>query len=504
MSAPSVTAVSWLDADRRAAAEAALAAAAAAGVSHAHVRVEEVREVSLRLRDTDLQGGSDHADTGLSVRLLLDGTWGFAASSVADAATAVGLVDEALAVARAAQGVTNDPVVLAEEPSYGEQVWSSPHEIDPVDVPADERVGRLTQLAQLLLDGDGVDHVDTFHQAVRERTFFADLAGNRISQQRVRLFTTFSATHIGKGRFESLRTIAPPVGVGWEYMLPGGGFDWEGHLAEMPAQLAEKVEAPGVTPGVYDLVIDPTQLWLTIHESIGHATELDRALGFEAAYAGTSFATPDQLGSLRYGSPVMTVTGDRQVAHGLATVAFDHEGVAAQTFPLVTAGVLTGFQTDRSIAGKTGADRSNGCAFADSVATVPLQRMANVSLAADPDGPDLEGLLATLQDGLYLVGDNSWSIDMQRYNFQFTAQRAHVVKGGKIVGQVRDLAYQGTTTQFWGGMEVVGGPSTWKLQGAMNCGKGQPGQTAPVSHGCPAVLIRGVRILNTTMEGSEA
>jgi TldD protein len=296
-----------------------------------------------------------------------------------------------------------------------------------------------------------------------------------------------------------MRTIAPPVGRGWEW-LAAGGYDWDGELAQLPELLAEKAAAPSVEAGSYDLVIDPSNLWLTIHESIGHATELDRALGYEANYAGTSFATPDKLGSLRYGSPVMHVTGDRQAEHGLASVGWDDEGVAAQTWDLVRDGVLVGYQLDRRIAAKTGAGRSNGCAYADSPLHVPIQRMANVSLQAAPGGPSTDELIGGVERGIYIVGDKSWSIDMQRYNFQFTGQRFYRIENGRLAGQLRDVAYQSVTTDFWGSMEAVGGPQTYVLGGAFNCGKGQPGQVAPVSHGCPSALFRQVRILNTIAE----
>jgi TldD protein len=283
---------------------------------------------------------------------------------------------------------------------------------------------------------------------------------------------------------------------------PGrGGWDWDDELARMPELLAEKLAAPSIEAGVYDLVIDPSNLWLTIHESIGHATELDRAVGYEAAYAGTSFATFDKLDSLAYGSPVMHVTGDRTVEHGLATVAIDHEGVQGQSFDLIRDGILAGYQLDRGIAASMGYDRSNGCAFADSPMHVPIQRMANVSLAhAGPGGPSTDDLIGGVERGIYIMGDKSWSIDMQRYNFQFTGQRFFRIENGRLAGQLRDVAYQATTTDFWGAMEAVGGESTWVLGGAFNCGKGQPGQVAPVSHGCPSVLVRGVNVLNARDE----
>jgi TldD protein len=295
-----------------------------------------------------------------------------------------------------------------------------------------------------------------------------------------------------------MSSLAPPVGRGWEY-LTGRGWDWDGELARLPEWLREKATAPSVEPGPHDLVIDPSNLWLTIHESVGHATEYDRAIGYEAAYAGSSFATPDKLGTLRYGSEHMHVTGDRTVPHGLATVGFDDDGVATAQFDLVRDGVFVGYQLDRTFAPRLGLPRSNGCAFADSPHHVPLQRMANVSLQPQGDR-STDDLIADVDDGIYIVGDRSWSIDMQRYNFQFTGQRFYRIRGGRLAGQLRDVAYQATTTDFWGALAAVGGPATWRLYGAVNCGKAQPGQSAPVSHGCPSALFRQVNVLNTREE----
>ena len=410
-------------------------------------------------------------------------------------------------------------VELAPEPSHGDVTWTSAFEIDPSTVPLADKVALLADWSSRLGEHPVVSHTSASLLAVSEQTYLADLNGTRATQHRVRLQAQLEALALAENGFETMRTLAPPVGRGWEFLTGptgagagtegrgrgraegGGSWDWDAELAEMPELLAEKVLAPSVEAGTYDLVVDPSNLWLTIHESIGHATELDRAVGYEAAYAGTSFATFDKLGSLAYGSPVMHVTGDRTVPHGLATVGIDDEGVAAQSFDLVRDGTLVGYQLDRSIAHAMGFERSNGCAFADSPLHVPIQRMANVSLAHSGDnGPTTEELLAGVDRGVYIVGDKSWSIDMQRYNFQFTGQRFYRIEGGKLAGQLKDVAYQATTTDFWGAMEAVGGASTWVLGGAFNCGKGQPGQVAPVSHGCPSVLVRGVRVLNTREE----
>ncbi|WP_349260825.1 TldD/PmbA family protein [Actinocrinis sp.] len=489
-------------------AQAALIRARELGAEHADFRSERIREQMIRLRDGQLDGVNDNAEAGISVRVVHEGTWGFAAGVVQTAQAAARLAEQAVQVARVSRPVNVEPVVLAAEPSYGERFWVSAYEIDPFDVPDAEKIALLTQWSRRLLDAEGVDHVDASLHAVRENKFYADTNGTVTIQQRVRVHPVLEAVAIdveGKygtpGAFESMRTLAPPAGRGWEY-LTGTGWDWDAELAELPALLAEKLAAPSIEAGVYDLVIAPSNLWLTIHESIGHATELDRALGYEAAYAGTSFATLDQLGTLKYGSAVMNVTGDRVVEHGLATIGFDDEGVQTQRWDIVKDGILAGYQLDRRIAQLKGlhGSRSNGCAFADSPGHVPIQRMANVSLQPAADGPSTEELIGRVKRGLFIAGDKSWSIDMQRYNFQFTGQRAYLIVDGKLAGQVRDFAYQATTTDFWGSMEAVGGPQTYVLGGAFNCGKGQPGQAAPVSHGAPSALFRGVRILNTVQE----
>ncbi|TAM88947.1 MAG: TldD/PmbA family protein [Jatrophihabitans sp.] len=497
---------SFLALPARELAAAALARAGELGAERAEFRLARVRTAQISLRDGRLEGSSDAEDAGLSVRVVHRGAWGFASGIARTVAAARQLADQAVATAELSRGLRAAPVVLAPEPVYPDVTWISSYDIDPFDVPEAERVGRLRELSERLLAADGVDHVDAALMHVRENTFYADTAGTTTTQQRVRIHPAFTAVNVdrGAGAFSSMRTLAPPTGRGWEY-LTGTGWDFDTEIAELPALLRDHAKAPGVEPGRYDLVIDPSNLWLTIHESIGHATELDRALGYEAAYAGTSFATPDKLGTLRYGSPAMVVTGDRTAEHGGATVGWDDEGVAAQRFDIVRDGVLVGYQLNRQMAAETGmnAGRSNGCAYADSAGHIALQRMANVSLQPDPAGPGTEELISRVERGIYVVGDRSWSIDMQRYNFQFTGQQFHRIENGRLAGQVRDVAYQATTTDFWGSMEAVGGPATYVLGGAFNCGKGQPGQVAAVSHGCPSALFRDVNVLNTRAEAGK-
>jgi len=483
---------------------AALHRATELGAEHADFRLERIRVATMSLRDGVLESSGDSEDVGLAVRVVHNGAWGFASGIVRTADAAALLAEQAVATATVSRVLSSEPVVLAPEPVYADAVWASAYDINPFDVPETERIGRLSELSERLLAADGVDHVSAALMQVIENKFYADSHGTVTTQQRVRLHPEFTAVNVDRaaGAFSSMRTLAPPAGRGWEY-LTGTGWDFDAEIAALPGLLSEHVKAPSVEAGRYDLVIHPSNLWLTIHESIGHATELDRALGYESAYAGTSFATLDKLDSLVYGSPVMNVTGDRTVEHGLATIGFDDEGVATQSFDIVRDGVLVGYQLNRQMAeqNQLNGGRSNGCAFADSAGHIPLQRMANVSLQPASDGPSTEELISNVERGIFILGDRSWSIDMQRFNFQFTGQQFHRIENGRLVGQLRDVAYQATTTDFWGSMEAVGGPDTYVLGGAFNCGKGQPGQVAAVSHGCPSALFRGVNVLNTVAEG---
>ncbi|HKY19811.1 MAG TPA: TldD/PmbA family protein [Vicinamibacterales bacterium] len=481
-------------------ADAALAVTKARGATHADVRIERLRSQTIVARDRELQTSVEGESVGFSVRVVCKGAWGFAAGIDLTTDAVAAVARRACDVAESLAPLNTEPVTLAVEPAYTD-TYVSRYEIDPFTVAEDQKINFLLSLNDRALASKLIDRVTSYVMLVREQKFLASLAGSRIAQQRVRVKGDLEAVRIDKstGAFETMGSAAPPAGRGWEYFM--NVYDFMKDADEIPALLEQKMASPSVAPGRYDVVIDPTNLWLTIHESIGHSTELDRVLGYEANYAGTSFATLDKLNTLQFGAPIMHVTGDRQVEHGLSTIGYDDEGVAAQTWDIIRDGVLVGYQLDRQMAHKQGFGRSNGCAFADQAGRVPLQRMPNVSLSASPNDVRLNDLLAATDEGLYIVGDKSWSIDMQRYNFQFTGQKFFQVRGGKIVGQLKDVAYQSRTTDFWNALEAVGGPSTYVLGGAFNCGKGQPGQIAPVTHGCPAALFRQINILNTAQEG---
>ena len=407
-------------------AQAALERARDFGVSHADFRFERNRYQHFSMRDGSLEGAQDSEDLGFAVRVILDGAWGFASGVALTESEAVTVAETAVTVAQVAAKMTRRPVELAPEPVHEDVTWVSSYDVNPLDVPLADKTGLFAGWTRELLAADGVDHASGGLEQVQENKYYADLSGSSITQQRVRL-----APHLEvhgtdpKTRRVRLDALHRPAGRAWLGVLhratPSTSTPSERRLPEL---LREKLAAPSVHAGIYDLVIHPSNLWLTIHESIGHATELDRALGYEANYAGTSFATYDNLGTLAYGSPVMHVTGDRTTEHGLSTVGYDDEGVQTQSWDIIRGGTLVGYQLDREMAHTYGAElndgRSNGCSYADSPGHIPIQRMANVSLQPAADGPDTDGLISQVERGIYVIGDKSWSIDMKRYNFQFT------------------------------------------------------------------------------------
>jgi TldD protein len=475
---------------------AALERASAIGAAQADFRVDRVRAARMLLGDGAVRSSMDSTATGASVHVCRNGGWGFAATDDLSPRSVVRIVDQAaeLADLNARAGGSTE---RAAEPVHPDAHWSSSYRIDPFEVGETERAALLADWSARVLRAAWVSHALAKLTLVRENKFYADSAGTTTTQQRIRVHPQLLA--VGEddatGASATLRTLGPPTARGWEYLL-GDGWDWDAELAELPGELAAKLRARPVTPGSYDLVVDPSHLWLTLHETVGHATELDRALGYEISYAGGTFVRPDSVGSLVYGSPLMTVDADRTSPHGLASVGYDDQGVAAQSWTLVDRGVLTGLQTDRRTAARAGETRSTGCAYAEPVMNEAISRMPNVSLRAAPDGPGVAELIAGVTDGIYLVGSDSWSIDAQRRSFQFTPQRCYRIRGGMLGEQLAGVAYRSETTRLWSALSAVGGPQTWTTFGADLCGKGQPIQAAPVSHGCPATVFSGVEVIH--------
>jgi TldD protein len=365
-------------------------------------------------------------------------------------------------------------------------------------VPLDDKIQFLLALNDTALKTSGVSFVNSSMRWVNEQRFLATSEGSRIEQYLIRGDPQFTVTAVSRetGDFQTRRSLRGPQARGYEYVER---FPWQADAQQAADEAVAKLKAKSVEPGRYDLVIHPTNLWLTIHESAGHSTELDRALWWEADYAGTSFLTPDKAGRLRFGSPLVNIVADRMQPTALATVAYDDDGVPAQRWYLVKDGIFVDWQTSRELAPLIDRAKSYGCTNADSWRSVPFARMPNVSLEPAAQDASLDDLVAGVEKGILIYGDGSWSIDQQRYNFQFGGQTFWQISKGKIAGMLRDVAYQSRTTDFWGACDGLGGRSTYELNGSFVDGKGEPGQVGVVSHGCPVARFRQVNVLNTSV-----
>ncbi len=477
----------------------ALNAAKAAGASYADVRIGRYRRQSINTRERQITGVSDSESYGIGVRTLVGGAWGFAATATMNPDGVQQAAREAARLSRAAKSVQRKPVELARVAAV-KGTWRTPGTRDPIDVPIEEKVALLLAANEAALKVPGVRFVTSGMQLLREIKTYVNSEGTETTQTFIRVGPGFSATAVGQGSFQQYTEELAPRGSGWEYIeslnMPGNAERW-GSLA------AEKLTARSVDVGRYDLILHPTNLWLTIHESIGHPTELDRAMGYEANFAGTSFVAPPEkvLGKLRYGSEIMNIQADRTQEGSLSRTAWDDEGVPADKWLLVEKGMFKDYQTTREqaawIAQLTGVKRSHGCSFADSWSSVQFQRMPNVSLLPGDKDIGLDDIVAATDRGIIVKNRGSWSIDHQRYNFQFSGQVFYEVKNGKITGMLKDVAYQARTPDFWNSMDMIGGPKSYRLGGAFNDAKGQPSQVNAVSHGCVPSRFRNVNVINT-------
>lgn len=483
---------------------AVLARATKLGASFADVHFMQTDRESLFVREKMVQGVDAGSSLGCSVRVLVEGAWGFAASSEITEKRLLELVESAVAIANGQKGWRAKPVEIESLPSFVGK-WELPVQVDPFTVSLEEKVERLLGINHAALE-KGASYCNSQVSSVRERKWLANTFGTRIEQSRIRIQPAFSVTLVDpkKGEFASRASSRPPRAAGYEHLSE---WDAAEEAALAVEQAREKMAAPSVVAGKKDLVIAPSNLWLTIHETVGHPTELDRALGYEANFAGTSFCTPDKLDSLQYGSAIVNIFADRTAATGLATVAWDDDGVetAGKEFPIIKEGVFRNFQMalgQAALIGREGG--SNGCAYSDSFDAFPIQRMPNISLQPGSDDTvTAESLIADVEDGIYIDGNGSWSIDQQRYNFQFTGQVFHRIRNGKLDGMFRDVAYQGNSVDFWNACDGLGGKSSYELGGAFNCGKGQPQQVAPVSHGAVPARFRQINVLNTAQESGK-
>ncbi len=480
----------------------ALAAARDAGATYADVRIGRYRSQNINTRERQITGVSDGESYGMGVRTLVNGAWGFAATSVLTTEGVVKAARESARLSRAASGAQKRPVELAPAPVVT-GTWQTPITQDPLEVAIEDKVAMLFAANEAALKVNGIRFVTSGLQLLREIKEYANSEGSRTTQTFYRVGPSFSATAVGNAGFQQYGEELSPRGAGWEYVT---SLDMPGNAAQWAEYAVEKLGARTVDPGRYDLIITPQNLWLTIHESIGHPTELDRAMGYEANYAGTSFIAPPEahIGKLKYGLPLMNVRGDRTQEGSLGRCAWDDEGVAADSWPIIEKGMFVDYQTTREqaawISKLTGVNRSHGCSFADSWSSVQFQRMPNISLMPGEQDIDLDDIIAATDRGIVIKNRGSWSIDHQRYNFQFSGQAYYEVRGGKITGMLKDVAYQSNTPVFWNSMDMIGGERSYWLGGSFSDGKGQPGQSNSVSHGCPPARFRGVNVVNTGRE----
>lgn len=476
-------------------AEMAMLLARRAGATYADLRIARFQSERLFVRDENLQSILANADVGFGLRMLIDGAWGFVSSPLVNETEIRRLAPQAVALARANRRLQDAPIVLEHLPE-AHATWAMPMQIDPFTITADDKAELLIAITRAARQS-GANNCTAQITCVKEEKFFAALQGSRIEQTRTRVIPGFSATAVDRtaGRFAERNSIAPARGAGWEYVL---SCDLVGEATRAGSEARQKLTARPVEPGQYDLVLEATNLALTIHESIGHGAELDRALGFEANYAGTSFLTPSMLGQ-RYGSDLLNIVGERTQAQGLATTAYDDDGVATSgaEFKIMENGIFRGYEMAIGYAQLIGQERTNACAFADSWSTFPIQRMPNISLQPSETPMSLDGLLSGVRRGIYIAGRGSWSIDQQRYNFQFGGQLFYEIRDGRLGDMLRDVAYQARAPDFWSAMDGIGDRSTYVLGGTATCGKGQPPQTAPVSHGAVPARFRQINVLNT-------
>ncbi len=481
-------------------ADAAISISKKNGASYADFRLSNFRSQRVATRENVIQSLSDNENFGFSVRVIVEGTWGFAASSTFSETEVSRVAKVACEIAKANKSIQKNKVELVPTPSYNDS-WQTPIKKNPFDVSIDDKINLLFSINEKA-KSFGADFCSSNIWAVNEWKYFASSDGSHIKQDLYRIYPIFDVTVVDKttGKFESREALTAPIGKGYEYVEE---FDFMADVEKAVEDAKMKHKALSVEPGKKDIILDPTNIWLTIHESCGHATELDRAMGFEANYAGTSFLTLDKLGKLQYGSEHITMMADRTQKDGLATRGYDDDGVKTSQWPLIKDGLFVGYQTTREMARFVHEDKSDGCAYADSWEHFPIQRMPNVSLQPGSKKLSLQDLISDTEDGIYIIGDGSWSIDMQRYNFQFTGQTFWEIKNGKITQMLRDVAYQGNTVGFWNSCDAVCDASEYRLGGSFFCGKGEPGQVSPVSHGAVPARFKKVNILNTSKESGK-
>ena len=495
-------------------ADAALEAAKASGASYCDVRIGRYLRQFVVTREDRVENVVNTESSGVGIRVIANGTWGFAATSVATPEAVAKAARQAVTIAKANSRLQAKPVELAPVKGAGEVSWKTPIQKNAMEVPIKDKVDLLLSVNAAALKA-GASFINSILFLVNEQKYFASTDGSYIDQDVHRIWAPMTVTAVDKasGKFRTRQGLSDPRGMGYEYLepkaadkvtLPGGAvvygnsYDMVEDAVAAAKQAQAKLKARSVKPGKYDLMLDPSHLWLTIHESVGHPLELDRVLGYEANYAGTSFATLDKWKEkFQYGSDKVTIFADKTQPGSLGAVGYDDEGVKTQRWDLISKGKLVNYQVIRDQAHILGLKESQGCCYADSWSSVQFQRMANVSLAPGEAKLSPAEMIKDIEDGIYIVGDGSFSIDQQRYNAQFGGQLFYEIKNGKITQQIEDVAYQIRTPEFWNACAAVCDESDYRLGGSFFDGKGQPGQVSAVSHGSSTARFNGINVINT-------
>ncbi len=495
-------------------ADAALAAAREAGASYCDVRIGRYLNQFVVTREATVQNVVNAESTGIGIRTLVEGTWGFAATNVLGVDAVVAAARQAAAIALANSRAQTTRVQMAPNTGVGEVSWRTPIRRNAMEVPVAEKVERLLEVNAAAMAA-GATFVNSTLFAVNEQKYFASSEGSYIDQDVHRIWAPMNVTVIDRasGKFRSRAGLSSPMGMGYEYLdgdpagkiqLPNGvvayttSYDMREDAVAAAGHAREKLAAASVEPGRYDLVLDPSHTWLTIHESVGHPLELDRVLGYEANFAGTSFATIQKRDEgFQYGSDKVTLFADKTQPGSLGAVSFDDEGVRTKRWDLVKDGRLVNFMATRDEVHLIGETESHGCSYADSWSSVQFMRMPNVSLAAGPAPLTPEQMISQVENGIWIVGSGSFSIDQQRYNAQFGGQLFFEIKEGRVTRMLEDVAYQMRTPEFWNACSAVCGESDYRLGGSFFDGKGQPSQVSAVSHGSATARFDGQNVINT-------
>ncbi|MBT5873903.1 MAG: TldD/PmbA family protein [Candidatus Latescibacteria bacterium] len=473
-----------------------------AGADYGDVRISRHWFESIRSREKQITGVSSSDSYGIGIRALVGGSWGFSATHKLTRDDVIRTAREAVNIASANNKIAPSEVTLAPVDVTKNVYWETPHEIDPFEVSIEDKADLLFRTNEAALSVPGVSFVSSGFSSVKEARLLATTDGSLIQQTLLRISPSVNITAVSSDRsdFQSRGAVAEAASLGWEYVQ---GLDLPGNAPAWGEDAVMKLSAAPVDAGKWDLVLHPSNLWLTIHENVGHPTELDRALGYEANYAGTSYLHPPEavLNKLRMGPDFMNFQGDRTQVGGGATVGYDDEAVPADTWSIIEDGTFVDYQTTREQAAwieeYTGITRSHGCSYGQTWASIPFQRMPNVSLMPGEDNLSEEDIIAQTDHGILIEGNGSYSIDQQRYNFQFAGQVFWEIKNGKKDRMLRDVAYVGRTPEFWNSLAAIGGKDTYYLGTTFGDAKGQPGQSNAVSHGCPVSLFRDVDIINT-------